>query len=181
MFRRNLLRNRDTHHEEKVGSVELFFDLVFVFAVTQLSHFLILHPDPKGFLQAGILFVAIWWVWVETAWVTNWLDVRRIEVRLLLFFLMGVALIMTISLPDAFGARGAIFVAAYLVTRFSRHLFMLCALARHNRANFVVFVRIPLWAAIEAILWVAGTLVEDTTTRMAIWGAAIVILNVAPM
>jgi low temperature requirement protein LtrA len=92
MFRRNLLRARDAHHEERVGPVELFFDLVFVFAVTQLSHAIILHPDPTGFLQAGILFVAVWWVWVETAWVTNWLDVRKMEVRLLLFFLMGVAL-----------------------------------------------------------------------------------------
>src|ERR1044072_6434606 len=108
MFRRNLLRDRAAHHEEKVGSVELFFDLVFVFAVTQLSHFLILNPDPKGFLQAAVLFVAVWWVWVETAGVTNWLDVRNSEVQLFLFFLMGVALVMTISLPAAFGDRGTI-------------------------------------------------------------------------
>jgi low temperature requirement protein LtrA len=181
MFRRNLLRDRAAHHQERVGFVELFFDLVFVFAVTQLSHAIILHPDPWGFLQAGILFVAVWWVWVETAWVTNWLDVRNIEVRLLLFFMMGVALIMTISLPDAFGARGTIFAAAYLVVRFSRHVFMLAALARHNRANFVSFVRITLWAAIETIFWIAGLLVEETATRMAIWGVAIAILNLAPM
>ena len=180
MFRRNLLRDRAAHHEEKVGPVELFFDLVFVFAVTQLSHAIIQHPDPEGFLQAGILFMAIWWVWVETAWVTNWLDVRRIEVRLLLFFLMGVALVMTISLPEAFGARGTIFVAAYIVTRFSRHLFMLAALARHNHDNFVGFVRITLWAAIETVFWIAGALVEDATARMALWGAAIAILNIAP-
>jgi low temperature requirement protein LtrA len=180
MFRRNLLRDRAAHHEEKVGPVELFFDLVFVFAVTQLSHAIIQHPDPKGFLQAGILFLAIWWVWVETAWVTNWLDVRKLEVRLLLFFLMGVALVMTISLPGAFAARGTIFVAAYIVTRFSRHLFMLCALARHNHDNFVGFVRITLWAVVETAFWIAGALVEDTTARMAIWGVAIAILNLAP-
>ena len=181
MFRRNLLRDRAAHHEEKVGPVELFFDLVFVFAVTQLSHAIIQHPDPKGFLQAGILFVAIWWVWVETAWVTNWLDVRKIEVRLLLFFLMGVALVMTISLPEAFGARGTIFVAAYVVTRFSRHLFMLCALARHNHDNFVSFVRITLWAVVETAFWIAGLLAGDAVARMAFWGAAIAILNLAPM
>jgi low temperature requirement protein LtrA len=181
MFRRNLLRDRAAHHEEKVGPVELFFDLVFVFAVTQLSHIIIQHPDPKGFLQAAILFVAIWWVWVETAWVTNWLDVQKIPVRLLLFFLMGVALVMTISLPHAFAEGGAIFVAAYLLTRFSRHFFMLAALARHNRANFIGFVRIALWAAIEAILWIAGMLAGDPTVRMALWGGAIAILNFAPM
>jgi low temperature requirement protein LtrA len=181
MFRRNLLRDRAAHHEERVGFVELFFDLVFVFAVTQLSHIIILHPDPKGFLQAGLLFVAVWWVWVETAWVTNWLDVRNIEVRLLLFFLMGVALIMTISLPDALGARATIFVATYLIFRFSRHFFMLAALARYNHDNFVGFIRITLWAAIETLFWIGGLLVDETVTRLAIWGIAIAILNVAPM
>lgn len=181
MFRRNLLRDRAAHQEEKVGSVELFFDLVFVFAVTQLSHALIAHPDPKGFLQAGILFIAVWWVWVETVWVTNWLDVRNIEVRLLLFALMGVALVMTISLPGAFADRAAIFVAAYVATRFTRHLFMLAALARHNRPNYVGFVRITLWAAIETIFWVAGLLAETGGARMTLWGGAIAILNIAPM
>lgn len=181
MFRRNLLRNRDAGHEEKVGPVELFFDLVFVYAITQLSHAVILHHDLKGFLQAGILFAAIWWVWVETAWVTNWLDVRNIQVRLLLFAMMGVALIMTISLPKAFEERADIFVIAYLATRFIRHLFMLAALARHNRPNFIGFVRITLWAAIESLFWIAGLFAETTGTRMAFWGVAVAILNLAPM
>ncbi len=180
MFRRNLLRARDGHHEERVGPVELFFDLVFVFAVTQLSHFLILHPDPKGFLQAGILFVAVWWVWVETAWVTNWLDVRNIEVRLLLFFLMGVALVMTISLPAAFAERGIIFVATYFLFRFSRHFFMLAALAGRAPKNFIGFIRITLWSTIELVFWVAGLLAGDMALRMALWGMAILVLNLAP-
>jgi low temperature requirement protein LtrA len=180
MFRRNLLRARDSHHEERVGPVELFFDLVFVFAVTQLSHAIILHPNLQGFLQAGILFVAIWWVWVETAWVTNWLDVRHIPVRLLLFFLMGVALVATISLPAAFGARGMTFVISLLVVQLGRHVFMLLALARHNRDNFINFVRITLWALIEAGFWIAGGLADAVPTRMGYWGAAIFILNFAP-
>src|SRR4026208_1797347 len=81
-MKRNLLRDREGHGEERVGFVELFFDLVFVFAVTQVSHGLIAHPDPAGFLHALMLLLAIWWVWVDTAWVTNWLDVRYMEVRL---------------------------------------------------------------------------------------------------
>jgi len=180
MFRRNLLRARDSHHEEKVGPVELFFDLVFVFAITQLSHAIILHHDLQGFLQAAILFVAVWWVWVETAWVTNWLDVRNMEVRLLLFALMGVALVMTISLPQAFGERGMVFTVSFLIVQLGRHAFMLMALARHNRANFINFVRIMLWALVESCFWIAGALAEDVTTRMALWGIAIAILNFAP-
>lgn len=180
MFRRNLLRPRNAHREEKVGTVELFFDLVFVFAVTQLSHAIILHPDLKGFLQAAILFIAIWWVWVETVWFTNWLDVERIEVRLILFFLMGAALIMTISLPEAFGERGMIFVASLLIVQLGRHSFMLLALAHHSRLNFINFVRIMLWSLVESCFWVAGGLAEDVSTRMGCWGAAILILNFAP-
>jgi low temperature requirement protein LtrA len=180
-MKRNLLRSRDSHAEERVGSIELFFDLVFVFAVTQISHVIILHPDPLGFAQAAILFVAIWWVWVETAWVTNWLDVRHVPVRILLFALMGGALVMSISLPEAFGARGLTFAASFLAIQFGRHGFMLLALARHNRDNFRNFVRITIWALIEAPFWIAGALQETLAARMVLWSVALVILNVAPM
>jgi len=179
-MKRNLLRSRESHREERVGFVELFFDLVFVFAVTQVSHSLIEHPDPLGFVQAGILFVAIWWVWVETAWVTNWLDVRHMPVRILLFALMGATLVLSISLPDAFGDRALPFAIAYVGIQLGRHGFMLLALAGRNRDNFRNFVRIAIWALIEAPFWIAGALSPDVATRMALWGAAIAIQNVAP-
>jgi low temperature requirement protein LtrA len=180
-MKRNLLRSRDSHAEERVGSIELFFDLVFVFAVTQISHNILLHPDALGFAQAGILFVAIWWVWVETAWFTNWLDVRFMPVRMLLFALMGGALVMSISLPEAFAERGLVFVLSYLVIQLGRHGFMLLALARHNRENFHNFVRITIWALIEAPFWIAGALQESLGARMILWGVALSILNLAPM
>jgi low temperature requirement protein LtrA len=180
-MKRNLLRSRDNHREERVGFVELFFDLVFVFAVTQVSHTLIVHPDPMGFLQAAILFVAIWWVWVETAWVTNWLDVSHIEVRLLLFALMGAALIMSISLPEAFGDRALVFALAYVAIQLGRHGFMLLALAEHNRDNFRNFVRIIIWALVEAPFWIAGALQHEVGARLALWGIALVLLNFGPV
>ena len=180
-MKRNLLRSRDAQSEERVGFVELFFDLVFVFAVTQVSHAIILHPDPLGFAQAGMLFLAIWWVWVDTAWVTNWLDVRHMPVRILLFVLMGATLVMTISLPDAFGERALPFALAYVGIQLGRHLFMLAALAGQNRANFVNFVRITLWTLVEAPFWIAGALSEDAATRMTLWGAGLVIVNLGPM
>jgi low temperature requirement protein LtrA len=180
-MKRNLLRSRDGSHEERVGFVELFFDLVFVFAVTQISHTLIVHPDPMGFLQAAVLFVAIWWVWVETAWVTNWLDVSHIEVRLLLFALMGAALIMSISLPDAFGDRALVFAIAYVAIQLGRHGFMLLALAEHNRDNFRNFVRIIVWALAEAPFWIAGAVQQEVGARLALWGIALALLNFGPV
>jgi len=180
-MKRNLLRSRDAGREERVGFIELFFDLVFVFAVTQVSHAIIQHPDPLGFAQATMLFLAIWWVWVDTAWVTNWLDVRHIPVRILLFVLMGVALIMTISLPDAFGARALPFALAYLALQLGRHSFMLLALVRHNRDNFLNFVRITLWSLAEAPFWIAGALSGDIAARMAFWGVALAIASAGPI
>jgi len=180
-MKRNLLRARGGDREERVGFIELFFDLVFVFAVTQVSHSIILHPDPVGFVQAGLLFLAIWWVWVDTAWVTNWLDVRHMPVRLLLFVLMGAALVMTISLPDAFGERAWPFALAYLFIQIGRHLFMLLALKDHNRANFLNFSRILIWSLAEAPFWIAGAMSDDVATRMALWGAALTIVSVAPV
>jgi low temperature requirement protein LtrA len=178
---RSLLRNRNSHEEERVGSIELFFDLVFVFAITQISHTIILHPDPLGFTQAAILFVAIWWVWVETAWVTNWLDVQLMPVRILLFVLMGGALVLAISLPEAFAGRGLIFALSFVAIQLCRHGFMLRALAGRNRVNFRNFLRIMAWALIEAPFWIAGALQEKLAARMILWAIALAILNLAPM
>jgi len=180
-MKRNLLRSRDSHSEERVGFIELFFDLVFVFAVTQVSHTIILHPDPLGFLQAAMLFLAIWWVWVDTAWVTNWLDVRHMPVRMLLFVLMGAAMVMSISLPQAFGARALPFALAYVGIQLGRHGFMLLALVRHNRDNFLNFVRIVAWSLGEAPFWIAGALAESSSVRMALWGVALAIVSAGPI
>ncbi|WP_331041126.1 low temperature requirement protein A [Allosphingosinicella sp.] len=180
-IRRNLLRPRSEGRHERVGFIELFFDLVFVFAVTQVSHALIEHPDPVGFLQAGMLFVALWWVWVDTAWVTNWLDVRHMPVRLLLIVLMATGMLMAISLPEAFRERGLVFAITYVVTQIGRNLFMILALRHHNRDNHLNFIRIFLWSLAEAPFWIAGALVEDAGQRMALWAIGLAIVSTGPI
>ena len=81
-----LLRARSG--SQRVTNIELFFDLVYVFAITQLSHYLIGHATALGALQAGLLLVMVWLVWIYTTWVTNWLDPQQMAVRLLLVVLM---------------------------------------------------------------------------------------------
>jgi low temperature requirement protein LtrA len=81
----DLLRKRGGEESNRVTFVELFFDLVFVFAVTQLSHSLAEHLTPLGTLQMALLLMAVWWAWIDTSWVTNWLDPEKTPVRLLLF------------------------------------------------------------------------------------------------
>ena len=180
-MRRNLLRTRESGREERVGPVELFFDLVFVFAVTQISHVIIAHPSLIGFIEAGMLFLAIWWVWVDTAWVTNWLDVRHGPVRALLFVLMGAALVMSISLPQAFGDRALTFALAYVFIQIGRHAFMIAAMRLHSRDNYLNFLRIAAWTLVEAPFWIAGALSSDPSMRLALWTAALVIVNTGPV
>lgn len=62
---------RDPATTGRVTNIELFFDLVYVFAVTQLSHYLLAHPTPTGALRAGLLLIMVWLLWVYTTWVTN--------------------------------------------------------------------------------------------------------------
>ena len=110
----NHLRARHGHEHSRVTNVELFFDLVFVFAVTQLSHGLLAHLTPLGALQIAVLMFAVWWAWIDTAWITNWLDPERTAVRLLLFALMLVGLVMSASIPKAFEERAWAFALAYV-------------------------------------------------------------------
>ena len=65
------------YQRSRVTFIELFFDLVFVFAITQISHALLAHFTFLGAVQTALLFMAVWWVWIYTAWVTNWLDPDR--------------------------------------------------------------------------------------------------------
>src|ERR1700684_2696061 len=88
---------------QRVTNMELFFDLVFVFAITQLSGYLLGHRTLAGALQAGLLLAMVWLLWAYTTWLTNWFDPDKIPVRLLLLLgLMLVSLVMSAALPDAF-------------------------------------------------------------------------------
>ena len=163
----DLIRERSGTSHHRVAFVELFFDLVFVFAVTQLSHLLLAHLTPAGTAQAAFLLVAIWWAWVYTTWATNWLRPERTAVRLLLFGMMLAGLVLAAALPEAFGARGLPFALAYVALQVGRTAFMVWALRGHDdlRRNFV---RILAWMLIAAPLWIGGALAGPTNSCTAI-------------
>jgi low temperature requirement protein LtrA len=174
------LRVRRGHESTRVTYVELFYDLVFVFAVTQLSHGLLEHLTPLGALQTALLMVAVWWAWIDTAWITNWVDPERAPVRLLLFTLMLFGLVLSASIPKAFDERALAFALAYVAMQAVRTLFMLWALRRHDEGNFLNFLRITIWHAIDMPFWIAGALAEGPA-RLALWALAIGIESIAPM
>lgn len=168
-FVQPLLRARGGVDSGRVGFVELFYDLVFVFAITQLSHLLLAHLDLGGVLKATFLLVAVWWSWVYTAWALNWLNPDSAPVRLMLFALMFVGLLMSASIPEAFGARGFAFACAYAAMQVGRTAFALWCMHREagegRRRNFQ---RILAWLVLSAGFWIAGGLQADDA-RWGFW------------
>ncbi len=173
------LRRRGGHDSGRVTYVELFFDLVFVFAVTQLSHGLLHHLSLAGAVETGLLMMAVWWVWIYTSWITNWLDPERAPVRLLLFVLMAAGLVLSASIPTAFAERGLAFAGAFVFMQVGRSLFMLWALKLHDERNYRNFLRITLWLALSGIFWIAGGF-AGSHARLGLWATAIVIEYVMP-
>ena len=165
--------------EKRVAPLELFFDLVFVFAVTQLSHTLLKHLTWDGVMHTLLLFLAVWWVWIYTSWVTNWLDPERTPVRLLLLALMLAGLVLTTSLPDAFHAKALPFAAAYVSMQVGRSLFLLWALRRHDDQNYRNFQRITSWLVLSALFWIAG-IFADGQLRFVLWAIALTVEYVSP-
>ena len=174
------LRVRNGAAHSRVTYAELFFDLVFVFAITQLSHGLLERLTPLGAVQTAILMFAVWWAWIDTAWMTNWLDPERAPVRMLLFALMLVGLVISASIPGAFGERGLAFAIAYAGFEITPKFFMLWALKRHDAGNYRNFVRITVWRAAGAACWLAGGFVSPEA-RLAVWALALAIDTTAPL
>jgi low temperature requirement protein LtrA len=173
-----LLRVRDGG-EQQVTPLELFFDLVFVFAITQLSHRLLDHLSIGSALGTLLLLVAVWRAWVDTTWVTNWFDPDRTPVRLLLVALMLVSLVMSVAIPEAFGAGGLMFALAYVTIQAGRSSFVVLALERSSSLGRN-FQRILAWFAIPAVVWVAGGLLHSEA-RYALWTIALVLEYTGPV
>ncbi|WP_433866067.1 low temperature requirement protein A [Ralstonia wenshanensis] len=167
------------HGHHRVTNIELFFDLVFVFAVTQLSHLLIGNFTLQGGAQALLLMLAVWWVWIFTSWVTNWLDPDKLAIRMLMLVLMTGGLLLSASLPQAFGSRGLAFALAYVFMQFGRTVFFLWAVRGESLPMRRNFQRIATWLGISAVLWLAGGL-SDGSVRWACWIVALAIEWLGP-
>jgi low temperature requirement protein LtrA len=173
---RGLLRDRSGG--SAVTSIELFFDLVYVFAVTQLSHHLLGDPTPRGALQTALLLAMVWLAWAYTTWVTNWMDPGRLQLRVLLVVLMLVSLTMSAALPRAFSGGGVLSAGlvvgcAYAVQQVGRSAFMVVTL--HGPANESLrrnFERILAWCVLSGVFAVGGGLAHGWG-RGALWALAV--------
>ena len=152
----------------RVTYAELFFDLVFVFAVTQISHTLLGRFTPLGALQTTLLLLGVWWVWVYTSWVTNWLDPERTPVRILLFGLMLGGLVLSTSIPKAFESRGLWFAMAYATMQVGRTAFLLASIPPSRPSLQRNAIRMLAWLSASAVFWIAGGIAEGQS-RLVLW------------
>jgi low temperature requirement protein LtrA len=166
-----------------VSPFELFFDLVFVFAITQLSHTLLDHLTVEGVAQTALLLVVVWQAWITTAWVTNWFDPDRLPVRLMLAGVMLASLFMSVAIPEAFAERALVFGAAVAVIHVGRAAFAYVALRSERGPESPLtrtFQRTLLWHSAAGVFWVAGGLTPGAGLYVA-WSVAVVMNLVAPM
>jgi low temperature requirement protein LtrA len=172
----HLLRARGA---TRVTNIELFFDLVFVYGVTQLSHLMLHDFSVLGAVETLILFLAVWYVWICTSWVTNWLDPDRVPVRLCLFVLMLGGLVLAVAIPQAFGTFGLLFALTYVGMQFGRSLFMVWAIGTDNSRHTRNFQRIASWFFVSGIVWIIGAELQGTA-RLVTWAIALVIDYTGP-
>ena len=172
------LRPRGTGGTQPTTTVELFFDLVYVFAITQLSHQILDDPSVAGVARAAFLLLIVWWAWIYTTWMANWFDPASPAVRLLLTAVMLGSLLMAAALPDAFGGDGLLFAASYVVLQVGRNAAAAWLLHRRHRLRDL-FERLVVWSAAAGVLWLAGAAL-DHDARLVAWMAALALELAAP-
>lgn len=173
-----LRRSGDTE-DQRAATLELFYDLVFVFTITQVSHLLLDHLTWAGAGQAAIVLLAVWWSWNYTTWATNELNPETNPVRLLLIALMLGSLLMAIAVPHAFDERGLLFAVAYLAIQVGRHAFLTFVAAERGSVEREQAGRILVWFLIAGVFWIAGGLAESGW-RVGLWLVALALDYVAP-
>lgn len=162
--------SRDLARE--VGPLELFFDLVFVFAVSQLSHHLLTHLNWRGAGEAAVLLVAVFGVWSYTSFEATSRDVERKDTQRTLLAVMFLGLVMNASIGSAFSSGPWPFVVPYLISQIGPTAVTSAAvreteLRRHYRRALV-------WLAAATPLWIAGAALEPGP-RLGCWAAAAVV------
>jgi low temperature requirement protein LtrA len=165
----------EAHQPQRVTTLELFFDLVFVFTLTQLTTVLFLAPDARGLLQVVLMLGVIWWMYGGYAWLTNAVSAHTVSRRLLLFGAMGAYFVLALSIPTAFESTGLAFGLGYLfIVALHSALFTrataagavraILTLAPYNlSAALVVLVGGVLGGDAQYVLWAAAGLFEWLT------------------
>jgi low temperature requirement protein LtrA len=163
----------------RVAPLELFFDLVVVFAFTQVTSYFAQHPTWDGLARGLLLLAMVWWAWSAYAWLTNHLDPEQGSVRLVVLLGMAAMLGVSLSLPGAFGSDGLLFAIAYFIVR-GLHLVLLAFAGRGDRDLFGAVMRVVPSATVGPALLVVAALVHGSA-RVILWCLAVVVSYLGPL
>jgi low temperature requirement protein LtrA len=168
---------RDAEHQ--VTPLELFFDLVFVFALTQVTSQLADDPTWGGVLRGMLVLAALWWAWSVYAWLTSAMDVDEGGVRLTMLASTGAMLIVALAVPGAFGDDAVLFGGAYLLVRLL-HLVLSAIVVRNDPDRRGALLRFAPTAISGASLLVLAGFLEGND-RIAVWVVALAIDYLGPV
>jgi low temperature requirement protein LtrA len=168
----------DDGDEHQVTPLELFFDLVFVFAATQVTSLLADDPTWGGVLRGMLVLAALWWAWTAYAWLTSTMDVDEGGVRLTMLAAMGAMLVAALAVPGAFGDDAVLFGVAYLLVRVF-HLVLSAVVARDDPDRRGAIARFVPTAMLGAVLLVVAGFLEGDA-RIAVWLVALAIDYLGP-
>ena len=172
-------RELDPTDEHEVTPLELFFDLVFVFAATQVTSLLADDPTWGGVLRGMLVLAALWWAWAAYAWLTSTTDVDEGGVRLTMLASMGAMLVAALAVPGAFGDDAVLFGCAYLLVRLL-HLVLSAIVAGDDATRRGALLRYAPTALGGASLLVVAGFVEGDA-RIALWVVALAIDYLGPV
>jgi low temperature requirement protein LtrA len=160
--------------EERVTPLELFFDLVFVLAITQCTGLMATHATWAELGQGLLVLALLWWSWVGYAWLTSVVDPEEGAVRFAMFAAMAALLVVALCVPESFGDSAVLFACAYAAVRLGQiALFVLASRDEPDLRHSVTGLGIG--TAIGATLLIVGALFSDDGAQAAIWGFALVL------
>ena len=163
---------RTDRTEKRVAPLELFFDLVFVFALTQVTLLMSNNPTWEGLGQGLLVLAALWWAWGAYAWLTNYIAADEGLERLLMFAVMGAFLVAALATPEAFGDDALLFAVAYAAARWL-HIFIF-AEANDDVDTGQAIVRLARTALPAPLMLIAAAFVGGTAQAV-IWILALAI------
>jgi low temperature requirement protein LtrA len=163
----------NVEEERKTSYIELFFDLVFVFAFTQVTALILEDTSAEGFMRAALVLAMVWWAWSAYAWMTNAIDIENVVTRLIIFTAMGAAFFMALAVPDAFQDEAAWFAVAYFVVRILQSTLFAWGV-RNDPQNLRATVLLARWFVPAAVVALIGGFV-DPDYRAWFWLASLAI------
>ncbi|MEP7223424.1 MAG: low temperature requirement protein A, partial [Actinomycetota bacterium] len=159
--------------ERKTSYIELFFDLVFVFAFTQVTSLILEDTSVAGFARAALVLAMVWWAWSAYTWMTNAIDIDNVVTRLIVFTAMAAGFFMALAVPDAYQDEAAWFAVAYFVVRILNTALFSWGV-RHDPEHLRSTFRLAPWFLVAALVALAGGFV-DSDLRAWVWLASLTI------